>query len=394
MWLNARMGALLFLAGASLSATLVGSSVAAAQTSDGLGYAREPTLEKVADFAHQVTGVTVTERGRTFVNFPRWTEDAPVSVAELMADGSLRPYPNVEWNAWRNARKDELSPRDHWVCVQSVVADRRGNLWVIDPAAPAQSVIVPGGPKLVRIDLATNKVAQVFAFDERIALQGSYLNDIRFSPDGRFVFITDSGVRGAIVVMDLQSGTARRVLDGHPSTQPEKGVVVKADGKPLRRPDGRGVEFAADGIALSKDGQYLYWQAIKGVTLYRIPTRVLTDVGLSDAEIAAAVQPYGRNGVADGLLIARGTERMFVTAPEEDAIKVRDLAEGPGATPRLLIQDKRLRWPDTFSEGPDGTIYVTTSRIQDSAFFKPDAPPALPTQLWRLRRGTGGGGQQ
>ena len=44
------------------------------------------------------------------------------------------------------------------------------------------------------------------------------------------------------------------------------------DGKPLRRPDGRGVEFAADGIALSGDGKTLYWQAIKGKTLYRIAT--------------------------------------------------------------------------------------------------------------------------
>jgi hypothetical protein len=30
-------------------------------------------------------------------------------------------------------------------------------------------------------------------------------------------------------------------------------------------------------------------------------------------------------------------------------------------------------------------MYVTTSHIQDSAFFKPDAPAALPTQLWKLR---------
>jgi sugar lactone lactonase YvrE len=48
-------------------------------------------------------------------------------------------------------------------------------------------------------------------------LQSSYLNDIRFSRDGRFVFITDAGVRGAIVVVDLQAGTARRLLDGHRS---------------------------------------------------------------------------------------------------------------------------------------------------------------------------------
>ncbi|MET1117172.1 MAG: hypothetical protein ABWY08_19785, partial [Comamonas sp.] len=142
-------------------------------------------IEKVADFAHQVTGVTVSERGRIFVNFPRWTEDAPISVAELRADGTLVPYPNGEWNAWRNARKDELTPGDHWVCVQSVVADGRGSLWVIDPAAPAAERIVPGGPKLVRISLASNSVAQVYRFDQTIAPQGSYLNDIRFSRDGR-----------------------------------------------------------------------------------------------------------------------------------------------------------------------------------------------------------------
>jgi hypothetical protein len=52
-----------------------------------------------------VTGVTVAPDGRIFVNFPRWTEDTPVSVAELMPDGSTKPYPDEEWNPWRNARK-------------------------------------------------------------------------------------------------------------------------------------------------------------------------------------------------------------------------------------------------------------------------------------------------
>jgi hypothetical protein len=92
----------------------------------------------VAEFPHQVTGVTVAQDGRIFVNFPRWTEDTPISVAEVSPDGSLKPFPNEEWNAWRNAKKDEISPGDHFVCVQSLVADSRGNLWVLDPAAPAQ----------------------------------------------------------------------------------------------------------------------------------------------------------------------------------------------------------------------------------------------------------------
>lgn len=342
-------------------------------------------IECVARFDHQVTGVTVSESNRIFVNFPRWTEDTAVSVAELQPDGSVTPYPDEQWNSWRNARKDEVTPQDHWVCVQSVVADGRGSLWVLDPAAPAQSHVVDGGPKLVRIDLATDKVRQTISFDEDAAPQGSYLNDVRFSPDGTYAYITDSGVQGAIVVVEVASGKARRVLDGDPSTQMKKGLDVKADGEVLRRPDGRGVEFSADGIELSGDGTYLYWQAIKGDTLYRVKTEVLREAGMRGEDVSGSVEPYGKNGVNDGLLIPRGTNRMLLTSVEMDAVNMRDLDQGADAPIETLVQDKRLRWPDTFSQGPDGAVYVTTSHIQDSSFFKRDAPAALPTELWKLR---------
>jgi sugar lactone lactonase YvrE len=348
------------------------------------------SIELVADFGHQVTGVSVSETGRIFVNFPRWTEDTALSVGELK-DGEVKPYPNEEWNAWRNARKDEITPNDHWVCVQSVVADQRGSLWVLDPAAPSQAHVVSKGPKLVQIDLATDKVTRTIAFDEDAAPQGSYLNDVRFSNDGKYAFITDSGVKGALLVVDIAAGKTARLLDGHPSTQMKKGLNVKADGKVLRRPDGRGVEFSADGIELSKGGDYLYWQAIKGDELYRIRTSALTGAGLKGEDISGEVEHYGINGVNDGLLIARNPENggddMYLTSVQDNAIKVRKLSEGPEAKAKIVVQDERLRWPDTFSQGPDGAIYVTTSHIQDSAFFKPDAPAALPTQLWRLRFG-------
>ncbi len=70
-------------------------------------------------------------------------------------------------------------------------------------------------------------------FGEDVALLGTYLNDIRFSPDGKTGYITDSGTRGAIIVVDLEAGTAFRALDGHPSTQMEKDVTVTVDGKTL-----------------------------------------------------------------------------------------------------------------------------------------------------------------
>ncbi|MCJ2128083.1 SMP-30/gluconolactonase/LRE family protein [Methylobacterium sp. E-045] len=370
-----------------LSGTIV-SGVAAAEAQVGPAAG---TLTKVASFEHQVTGVTVSKDGRVFVNFPRWTEDSAVSVAEVK-DGRITPFPDAEWNSWRNARKDEVSAGDHWICVQSVVASPDGNLWVLDPAAPAMAAVVKNGPKLVEIDLKTNKPARTIAFDEAVAPQGSYLNDVRFSPDGKTAYLTDSGASGALVVVDLASGKARRLLDGDPTTQPDASVTVTYEGKPLRRPDGRGVEFAADGIALSPDGGTLYWQAIKGRTLYSLPTSALTGwltsslvpEALSDRSLSGKVETVGDNGPADGLIISRKDGRMYVTSPQDDSIKVRDLS-AKGSALTTLIQDKRLRWPDTFAEGPDGTLYVTTSRIQDSAFYKSDAPAALPTDLWSIK---------
>jgi hypothetical protein len=31
-----------------------------------------------------------------------------------------------------------------------------------------------------------------------------------------------------------------------------------------------------------------------------------------------------------------------------------------------VIKDDRLEWPDTFSEGPDGAIYITASHINET----------------------------
>ncbi|RZA25933.1 MAG: hypothetical protein EOP92_42900, partial [Lysobacteraceae bacterium] len=146
------------------------------------------------------------------------------------------------------------------------------------------------------------------------------------------------------------------------------------------------VLFAADSIALSSDGAWLYWKALTGNTLYRIQTAALTGRGLAGADVSGQVQPYGKVGPTDGLWIGHGSDTLYLTSIEDNAIKARNLAQGPAGGLRTVLQDPRLRWPDTFSQGPDGSLYVTTSRIQDSAFFKRDAPLALPTQLWRLPR--------
>ncbi|WP_294392360.1 L-dopachrome tautomerase-related protein [uncultured Sphingomonas sp.] len=359
-------------AGVAVAAAVAGGAFGAAQAQQASG------LTKVASFPHQATGVAVTAEGRRFVNFPRWTEDSPVSVAEVMQDGSLKPYPDARWNSWRNARANELPVSDYFVCVQSIVPDGQGNLWVLDPGAPGNEKILEGAPKLVKISLASNQVVKVIAVPGDVALQGTYLNDIRFSPDGKLGYITDSGTRGAIIVVDLDSGRSWRALDGHPSTQIDKTVKVTIDGKPLVRPDGRQPTFASDGIALSNDGRTLYWQALTGKTLYAIDTAQLR-AEVSDQDRARAVRTVAQTHVADGLWMSKaGT--LYLTSPTDFSITRLN-----GGGVEKVLTDRRLRWPDTFSEGPDGTIYVTASHIQDTMWFKPGAPPAIRTELFSFK---------
>ncbi len=334
-------------------------------------------VERVASFDHQVTGVAVSETGRIFVSFPRWSEDAPVSLAELTSDGKLHPYPDEEWNGYRNAAPRD--PATHFVCVQAETADGHGSLWVIDPAAPNTEFIVSGGPKLVKIDLATNKVSRVYPLDGSVAPQGSYMNDVRFSPDGRTAFITDSGAQGALVVLDLQSGKGRRVLDGDTSTQVDKSVKVVVDGRELTQPDGRGVQFAADSISIDPKGEYLYWQPLTGKTLYRAPTAALADPTLPPEQMKAKVEKVSDSEPNDGLW-TDSNGRLFFAAVQKNAIEMQD-----GAGPRkLLVTDPRLRWPDTFAQGPDGTLYFTNSDITDSPRFNAKGWAAKSFNLWKI----------
>ena len=50
-------------------------------------------------------------------------------------------------------------------------------------------------------------------------------NDARVSPDGKHAYLTDSGQKGALIVVNVGTGQSRRTLDGDPKTQAEPNVV-------------------------------------------------------------------------------------------------------------------------------------------------------------------------
>ncbi|MBV9654349.1 MAG: hypothetical protein JOZ42_07265 [Acetobacteraceae bacterium] len=187
---------------------------------------------------------------------------------------------------------------------------------------------------------------------------------MRVSPDGKHAYLTDSGQKGALIVVDVGTGQSRRVLDGDPKTQAEPNLVPIIDGHELRRPDNRPPAFAADGITLTPDGRYLIWQALIGRTLYRIPTAALDDPGLAGNQLSRRAEKFGPSDIAHGLWMD-GKGYLYITDPQHNAVKMRS----PDGKVTTIARDDRLRWPDSFAESADGSIYVTASHIQDMAQF-------------------------
>ncbi|UCH84779.1 MAG: hypothetical protein JSW50_03550 [Candidatus Latescibacterota bacterium] len=305
----------------------------------------EVTLTEVATSSRQWTGVAVSNSGRVFVNFPRWSPDVPVSVGELNKDGQAEAYPSLDLNRWKSGDDPDKS----FVCVQSVYVDGKDRLWILDPANPMFGGVIEGGAKLMRVDLERDSVKTVYGFDAEIAPQASYLNDVRVDTKTETAYITDSGL-GAIVVLDLKTGKARRLLDDHPSTGAEN-IQITIDKNPFP------IVVHSDGIALDSAGGWLYYQALTGRTLYRVSTSLLRDLELGQDDLEAAVEKFATSGVSDGLLFAHGG--VYVSALEEGSIKFVD-SNGKVTT---VVTDNRIVWPDSFAFGADGSVFFTTSQI-------------------------------
>lgn len=125
-----------------------------------------PGLTEVASADRSWVQVAVSPYSRVFVDLSRWFGPLSGAVAEVMPDGSLRPYPDAIFNG------DKSPASSRAVAVQSVVIDPDGrSLGIVDTGNPQLSGPAPGGAKLVRVDLATDMRRDTCPTDTSLHLQ-------------------------------------------------------------------------------------------------------------------------------------------------------------------------------------------------------------------------------
>ncbi|HEV7301367.1 MAG TPA: L-dopachrome tautomerase-related protein [Tepidisphaeraceae bacterium] len=327
-------------------------------------------LEVVALFeaGPMPTGVAVSEGGRIFVCFPRWGDPVEFTVGEIV-DGQIKPYPSLEYNK----RQTEF-PGTTLVSVQSVVVDATGKrLWLLDTGSINFQPREKHGAKLIGIDLDTNRVVKEIVFEESVALRTSYLNDVRIDlTRGRqgTAYITDSSGAGnnAILVVDLATGNTMRRLDRHPSTLANEQFVPRVEGKPLMarvpgQPEAY-VTIGADGIAISPDGETLYYCALASREWYAVSTDVLADPKASAAQVSAAVREMPVRDFASDGLETDAWGRVYLTDYENNAIR----RYTPGSPVfEVIASSPRLIWPDTLAVAGDGGgtgyVYVIANQL-------------------------------
>jgi sugar lactone lactonase YvrE len=334
--------------------------------------------ERVAAFdGFQAVGLAISTDGRLFVSSPRWHGNHGNSVVEIQT-GKMTPpssYPTEAWNSWTPGVRPERS----WVCVQAMHTDDTGRLWVLDPGAPMFEGPIQNAAKLIRFDTADDKVSASYIFNRSIAPEGSYLNDVRIDTKNGFAYMSDSGL-GAIVAVDLTTGAAGRFLEDHPSTKADLSETLIIGGEPWVNEYGDTPTVHSDGIALSPDGESIYYQALTGRTLYRIPTGPMKASlrpdgewggkwnGSTATDLATYVENLGQTFVSDAMIMDHNGV-LYFTALERDAITARL----PSGELVQVTADHRINWPDSLAIH-GGRLYFTTARIHETGFGRPEGP--------------------
>jgi sugar lactone lactonase YvrE len=324
----------------------------------------ETTLEEVLSYRLPIGNVAVSRTGRVFFTVHPEARPKGNKLLEFV-DGASVPFP------------DGATQAKLFDTILGVAIDRFDRLWTIDHGNHGLR-----SARLLAFDINTGNLVHDRKFDRDIAPRGSFLQDLQISADGRTVVIADASFwrkSPALIVYDIASASAKRILESHPSVSADN-FVIRNNSRTMSFMGGIvSLRGGVDGIALGDE--WLYFGALSGSSLYRVRLGDIRDPSIPNTQIAARVERVAEKPLSDGFSVDN-EGRVYITDVEHNAIFRLD----QNAEMRTLIRSNRVRWPDALSFGPDGWLYVADSALGDVILQSKDhIESSGPYKIFRVR---------
>ncbi|MCJ8520937.1 sugar lactone lactonase YvrE [Pseudorhizobium tarimense] len=216
--------------------------------------------------------------------------------AEILATVSklVKTGDGYELQAFPSEALNEINNPDRLKAVVGSEIDENDVMWILDQGHVAGAPSGDQDKKLAHWDVNSGRELQRLAFAPDVSNKTcSFLNDVVVDNDAGFAYITDSGIFsdplcGGLIVHNKSTNSARRVLNATTFTNDEPHFSFTINGRPVLK-NGR-MRAGADGVGLSGDKQTLYWTNLAGKKLYSLPTALLQDETVSEAELQSAVR--------------------------------------------------------------------------------------------------------
>lgn len=317
--------------------------------------AQAAEIEVVAELDGTRPGnITVTEQGRTFLSMQPL--DGPkYRVVELMKDGSTQPFPSEDWADGPETGKVGLSS------VIGIDSTKDGVVWILDMGgseAPAQ---------IVAWDTVNNKLFKHIEISKDVTVGNSFLQDFALDTKRNQMYIADTSLGNlfgeaapAFVVVDLETGESRRVLESYKALiSPEHDVIIDGSLMGAKREDGSSdaLYLGLNPITIDAANEWVYFGTVNGSAIYRLPAGALANEKLTDKELAQSIEFYNEKRPSDGMIIADNGD-IYVGDVEKNAVSIVTSE----SFKTFAQDDKLLSWADGFSiQG--GYLYVTQNSL-------------------------------
>jgi sugar lactone lactonase YvrE len=322
--------------------------------SGGPAAAADRDFEPIARLTQGPGNVTVTSTGQVVLSQHQFYEPR-FSVVELSSDGATAPFPNREMN-----------DRGHTsgVSLDSVLGIRSadGVVWMLDNGMRSRMT-----PKLVAWDTTLDRLSRVIYLPPPVAPPDAFVNDFAIDQRRKKIFVADpaGGLNAALIVVDLETGAARRVLEGHPSVVPEN-VDLIIDGRPIQVKDANGrlvrPHIGVNPITEDLENEWVYYGPMHGLSLYRVKADDLANEKLDAQTLASKVERYSAKPICDGITIDKANN-IYLGDLAENAIGVIK----SDRSYQQIAKSSMLSWVDSFSFGPGGKLYAVVNQLHRSA---------------------------